>query len=291
MTLLSKLGYIPNRQRLLISPLLKSTGDVTIIIPVKNNQEGIDTFLNAFFQTHLQETLPREIIIVDNNSNPEIKLNTTFPTPIHLVKCKKIGPASARNYGARLAKSEWIYFTDSDCIPTKSTLTGYLKNQNGSVGYAGNIKANRQGLISKYYETQEILIPPKIYGTGNTFFPHYLITANCLVWRQAFEKANGFNERIHIAGGEDIDLGFKLLQFGKLSYSFESLVFHNFDEKLGTFKERFRRYGKGNKIISELYDLNLKPTPFIPNKKSLSNYILAFIQYLSLCKGYHTRNN
>ncbi len=226
-------------------------------------------------------------IIVDNNSSPKIELKRTdYSIPVRLLTCSKIGPASARNFGVKHSQTDWILFTDSDCVPTSTLLTGYLKVQNGSVGYAGNIKAYGQDFISKYYEHQEILIPPKVYERPNEPRPEYLITANSLVWRPAFDIVGGFNENIKIAGGEDIDLGFKLLNIGQLSYAFDSIAKHNFGDGLSDFKERFMRYGYGNKIISKLYGLDLKPKPFKPNKPTAINFILAFMQYYWLSKGY-----
>jgi glycosyltransferase involved in cell wall biosynthesis len=287
MTMISRLGFKPTKRQTLKSDLLRTTEEVTIIIPVKDNQNGIDLFLTEFFTTHSADNFPREIIIVDNNSAPKIELKRTdFPIPVRLLTCSKIGPASARNFGVQHSQTDWILFTDSDCVPTSNLLTGYLKVQNGSVGYAGNIKAHGQDIISKYYEQQEILVPPKVYERPNEPRPDYLITANCLVWRPAFDKVGGFNETIKIAGGEDIDLGFKLLNIGQLTYAFDSIAKHNFGYGLRDFKERFVRYGNGNKIISKLYDLDLKPKTFKPNKPTLINFILAFMQYIWLTTGY-----
>ena len=267
------------------------TENITIVIPVKNNQNGIDLFLKTFFETHTKDTFPKEIIIVDNNSNPAIQLNDNlYSIPVRLLTCSKIGPASARNFGVKNSSTEWILFTDSDCVPTNSLLTGYLKAQNNSVGYAGNIKAQGQDLISKYYEEQEILVPPKVYENANQPRPDYLITANCLVWRPAFDKVGGFNETIKIAGGEDIDLGFKLLNVGQLTYAFDSIAKHNFGDGLSDFRERFKRYGYGNKIISNLYDLDLTPKRFKPNKRTLTNYMLALLQFIWLTSGYKTKS-
>ena len=288
--MISRLGFIPTRKQNLKSSLLRLTENITIVIPVKNNQNGIDLFLKTFFETHTKDTFPKEIIIVDNNSNPLIQLNDNlYSIPVRLLTCSKIGPASARNFGVKNSSTEWVLFTDSDCVPTNSLLTGYLKVQNNSIGYAGNIKALGQDLISKYYEEQEILVPPKVYENANHPRPDYLITANCLVWRAAFDKVGGFNETIKIAGGEDIDLGFKLLNVGQLTYAFDSVANHNFGDGLGDFRERFKRYGCGNKIISALYDLDLTPIRFKPNKRTLTNYVLAFLQFFWLTNGYKTK--
>lgn len=237
MTMISRLGFKPTKKGNLKSHYLQKTEDITIIIPVKDNQNGIDLFLTEFFSTHSTDSFPREIIIVDNNSDPRIELKRiNFPIPVRLLTCSKVGPASARNYGVQHSQTDWILFTDSDCIPTNSLLTGYLKAQNGSLGYAGKIISHGQDIISKYYEQQEILVPPKVYEQTNQPRPDYLITANCLVWRPAFEKVCGFNEKIQIAGGEDIDLGFKLLNIGQLSYAFDSIAKHNFGDGLVILK-------------------------------------------------------
>lgn len=270
----------------IVPDALKSISEITLVIPVKDNQPGIDSFLNTFFQTHGEEQLPNEIIIVDNNSNPAVTLPGNLPVPVRLARCSKAGPASARNLGASLARTNWICFTDSDCIPTPTLLTGYLSAQDGSLGYAGNVKAYRDGKYSRYYESQEILVPPKTYENSSIAKPDYLITANCLVWKAAFEAVGGFNESITIAGGEDIDLGFKLQSLGELAYAFDSIVKHNFEEDMKSFRERFRRYGRGNRIVSELYDLDLTPSPFVPNQHRIFNYFLALIQFLALRRGY-----
>lgn len=244
-------------------------------------------FLTEFFATHSADNFPREIIIVDNNSSLKIELKRTdYSIPVRLLTCSKTGPVSARNFGVQHSQTDCLLFTDSDCVPTSCLLTGYLKLQNGSVGYAGNIKAHGQDFISKYYEQQEILVPPKVYERPNKPRPDYLITANCLVWRPAFDNVGGFNETIKIAGGEDIDLGFKVLNVGLLFYAFDSIAKHNFGIALRDFKERFERYGYGNKIISKLYDIELKPKTFKPNKPTPMNFILAFLQNIWLTKGY-----
>ncbi len=292
MTMISRLGFKPTKINNIKSELLKSTSEITIVIPVKNNQNGIELFLEQFFKTHKSENYPKEIIIVDNNSKPSLKIETKiYPISIKIFSCSKIGPASARNFGVENVKSEWILFTDSDCIPTENLLTGYLQNQNYSIGYAGNIISESQDLISKYYDDQEILIPPEVYQNGKKSRPDYLVTANCLVWKKAFEIVGGFNEEIKIAGGEDIDLGFKLLNIGELSYAFESVSKHNFGGGISDFKNRFIRYGFGNKIISEIYNLDLEPKLFKPNKKTIVNYLLAYLQYKWLRKGYKMKEN
>ncbi|WP_299113019.1 glycosyltransferase [uncultured Winogradskyella sp.] len=289
MTLISRFVFSTKEKTEKKSPERIKTNDISIVIPVKNNQIGINNYLKNFFKTHTEQDYPREIIIVDNNSSPEILVNSKFlkfSLPINVIKCKKIGPASARNKGVKIAKGKWILFNDSDCIPTQSLLKGYLKSDNKSVAYAGNIKPLKNNSLSKYYESQEILIPLKTYNANGDFVPQYLITANALIWKQAFQDIGGFNEKITIAGGEDVDLGLRLSEIGNLSYAFESIAIHDFSDGIIGFYKRFKRYGIGNRLVQELWQTDLKPTLFRPNERTLANEFFAKFQYFSLIKGY-----
>ena len=268
-----------------------TTMEITIVIPVKDNQKGVNSYLDELFKTYPPEHFPKEIIIVDNNSSPPIMIEGKYllsGLPVLLFTCNKPGPATARNLGVRQATGEWILFNDSDCLPTSSLLMGYLKADNGSVAYAGNVKSMGKDRLSRYYESQEILLPLKTTNNEGENAPQYLITANSLVWRKAFDDIGGFNERIEIAGGEDIDLGLRLSQYGNLSYAFESIALHDFNEGLIGFYKRFKRYGKGNRLVEEIWQTSMRPQLFAPNKRTVYNGIMALLQYLFLLGGYIT---
>lgn len=128
---------------------------------------------------------------------------------------------------------------------------------------------------------------PSISNQTGVISPDYLITANALVWKEALEKIGGFNETIKIAAGEDVDLGFRLREIGDLSLAVKSIVFHDFDDGFIGFMRRFRRYGKGNRLLAEMYSLNIRPRRFKPRKRSFGNSILAYIQYVSMLWGWY----
>ncbi len=288
MTLLTTLGFRPQKRKNMVTPTHIGYSDISIVIPVRNNQRGIDLFLSEFMKTHTIAMYPKEIIVVDNNSQipvvlPDVVYNSELN--ITLLYCSQLGPACARNMGIQYARSQWILFTDSDCIPSSTFLSGYFNAMNGAIGYAGSVRAWGKDMLSLYYETQEILLPTKGYDDERSY-PEYIITANALIWRAAIEDINGFNETISIAAGEDIDMGFRLREIGDLSYALNAWVYHNFDDGLLGFIKRFVRYGRGNKIISNLYDLDLMPRVFPAKKLSFVNNLFAKIQYLSLFWGY-----
>ncbi len=144
MTVVSRFVFFNPKKKTQLSSNRIRTKDISIVIPVRDNQRGINNYLREFINAHHPSIFPKEIIIVDNNSKkPLILANdlTSTDLTIKLLQCKKPGPASARNSGVAVASGEWILFNDSDCIPTKDLLIGYLTADNGSIAYSGNVRA------------------------------------------------------------------------------------------------------------------------------------------------------
>lgn len=265
-------------------------GDISLVIPVKDNQTGVNRLLKTFFETHKAENYPAEIIIVDNNSEEPVTVANEYQgyrLDIQLLQCAKPGPASARNLGAKHAKGKWLLFVDSDCIPTESMITGYLIEADSSiVGFQGYVGALGADYISRYYKSQQIHQPPyKIDDIGKKV-PKYLVTANILVQKEVFESIHGFDESYSFAG-EDVDFGSRLSSIGGLAYAPKSKVLHNFDDGFWGLIIRFVKYGKGNRLVQKKLKLPLYPFPFTPKDKTIwVNYFLALIQWLCLLLGY-----
>ncbi len=286
MTLLSWIRFVPAKVGELLGPQFFACSDVSLIVPVKDNQVGVERLLSALFANHDRGMLPREVILVDNNSAPPLTISARYEgygVPIRILRCSEPGPACARNVGATAAQGEWLLFTDSDCVPTASFISGYRPAINGALAYAGYVQAIHSDRLSCYYASQEILVPPKVQEER----PQYLITANALVWKAAFEAVGGFDERYRLAGGEDVDLGFRLSAVGSLSYAPESIVLHDFTDGLAGFVRRFVRYGAGNRQLANHYGIDLRPRPFTPNVRSAFNLMIAGLQFVALWWGYH----
>lgn len=283
--LVSPFGYIPKLGTPITPPKSIKPEDISIVIPVKNNQSGIDRYLNRLEEVTPVESLPKEVIIVDNNSDSPLEVQDTYSFPVSVLRCSRIGPAAARNDGMRQATGDWILFNDSDCIPTKSTISGYETDDNEFLAYAGGIDVVGNDSLSNYYRSQKILVPmPSMHDDG--IFPDYLVTANALVAKNAAEKVGGFDESFKQAGGEDIDLAYKLQQRGGISYQEKSVTQHEFDDGFEGFLKRFIRYGKGNKQIADKYKVDIYPNFFHPEKVGPINYLLMITQVLSMRKGF-----
>lgn len=290
--ILKNLGeYQHNRSRELLADTqstmhkqIESKG-ISIVIPVKNNQQGITTLLKSFKQTLNEAELPREVIIIDNNSSPAILLpkdSFNLDFKVHLLKCKKPGPAAARNIGAKKAKGEWLLFIDSDCLCTPQLIQGYRKADPRAIAYQGSTTINSPDALSRYYISQNIHEPPAVNGS-----PKYLVTANVLIQKNAFDNIGGFNENFKLAGGEDIELSLRLKKYGKIVYAPQSIVVHSFEDGFLGFVKRFIRYGKGIRQVRFYHKDHQFPKPFTANNKSvILNNFLAPIQWCLMAYGY-----
>jgi len=265
--------------------------DISLIIPVKDNQKGINDFFNAFFETHTPEEYPLELIVVDNNSTPAITL-PALPKKdggltVKLLNCSKLGPACARNKGAFEASGKWLLFIDSDCVPTTSLIEAYCQcKKEGVVAYAGSVNALGKDNVSQYYQSQQIHYAPAIIDKNGERKPKCLVAANILVLKKVFHQINGFNEAFEF-GGEDIDFGLRLAKEGDLAYAPNAIVLHNYDDGFRGFIRRFYAYGIGNRLVEQYHDIHLIPLPFTAkNKKVVVNHFLALIQWGCLLCGY-----
>lgn len=267
-----------------VSPLRLKPSDVSIIVPVRDNTSGLKELLQSAIRSPVLRF--RELIVVDDGSKVRLRLDEIDPglaPRLHLVRTQRLGPAGARNKGASLATGDWLLFVDSDCLLTDTLLSAYEQLRDGSVGYAGHIKALRRNFLSEYYDSQRVLVP---FGTYETGTPQHVVTANTLIWKKAFEMIGGFDETFHLAAGEDVDLGLRLRQVGSLRYVSNATILHDYGG-LVAFCQRFFRYGRANAMLEKKYSVSFYPRRQSINNPSLINRTLTFVQYLVTLIGYH----
>ncbi|MCB9361265.1 MAG: glycosyltransferase [Flavobacteriales bacterium] len=260
--------------------------EVSIIIPIKDNQKGINQLLASFFKTQQGLGYPIEIIIVDNNSKKKVLIPKQFINKgitINLISCTRPGPGSARNAGANIAKGKWLFFTDSDCLFTETTLKGYIRNDDDVVAYAGKVVPFKQNIISKYYDSINLLNPP--ISKKNHKTPQYIVTANCLIRKDVFLKINGFDESFIVAAGEDVDLGLRLLEHGEIYYANDAIIKHNYENNIISFYKRFYRYGVGISLLEKKYNMVIDWKLMLPKEQYRFNWFFTVILSCAVRKG------
>lgn len=213
--------------------------NISVVIPAFNCEKTIAQSLTAILHQTLAESI-LEIIVVDDGSTDGTFLLVKSFKGVRGIEQQNAGPACARNRGSKESRGEFIFFTDSDCVPEKDWLEKSLRHfTDFSVGVvAGSYGiANQENLLARciYKEIifrHHVRMPkyPKSFGSYNFG-----------VRRNIFSEVGGFNESYRHASGEDNDLSYKILKRGyKIYFEKESLVRHYFPTGLIRYlKEQF----------------------------------------------------
>ncbi len=212
---------------------------VSVVIPAYNAQETISVAIEGVLSQDYKGLL--ELVVVDDGSTDHTAdIVRRYPRVVYAYQ-HNAGPASARNYGARLAKGAILVFTDSDCRPQSSWISRMLQgfiHENvlavaGSYGIANTASPLARVIHAEIIFRHRVLMPdfPKAFGSYNV-----------AIRREAFESAGGFNAQYRRASGEDNDLSYKIIaRGGRIFFRRDACVDHYHQESLSRYlKEQFR---------------------------------------------------
>lgn len=262
---------------------------IRVVVPVYKDWEGLKVTLES-----LLALMPRPGAITVANDNEDTSVPSWLKSyPIQIVSYRNNrGPAYARNRGAENPGTacDWIYFTDCGCEHVRNLITHFVNAQESSsesiIAVCGAVTGKGSGRINRYMTEMGILNPPfeQELGPRGEEIPQAIITANALVYAPVFHQLGGFSTAFGEAGGEDLDLGIRLRELGRLVYTPRAIVSHEFAEDLHDFQRRFERYGRANRLVEQVHKLpSLRPEPFKANPEFSD---LAKLQIESLCSGY-----
>ncbi len=219
---------------------------ISIVIPVRDREDELRRCLASLSQLHYPQNKIEVIVVDDGSTDNSPEVARTFGALLLHSGGKGMGPAHARNTGARAANGEILAFIDSDCIASPSwldELVGLFSDP--SVAAAG-------GLVDGMYKSSaldryEAVMSSLSLGnrersgqSGNDTF--YLPSCNLLVRTAAFREAGGFDAELHV--GEDVDLTWRLRNAGhKIVYVPHGTVGHEHRNAFLPFMKRRFQYG------------------------------------------------
>ena len=219
----------------------------SVIIPTYNRHSS----LHACFQSLSQQKYPEsdfEIIVVDDGSVPPIRdsIRTEFPgMNVSLLRSpQNEGPAAARNRGAKIARGQYLAFTDDDCLPDanwlaelKCVLTTISANAAGGriIDGSGSLySAASHAILDAAYE----------YYSASADGPRFLASQNFIVAAKEFRELGGFLPDFRTS--EDREFCDRWLRQGnKLAFAPKAVVTHQSPPGLGRFLRRHYHYGRG----------------------------------------------
>jgi len=265
---------------------LNDKAHVSIVIIAFNQHNAfINTMTGIAVQIEQNPSIPVEIVIVDNGSDPpmETVLDTNqIDSPIHFIQrspvMRNFRPSSARNIGVDGTNGDIILFLDSDCIPGPSYLRDHWELLGTSMepvvtlGHrifidGGDVKSTA---IREY--RCELNHIPEIVSSSNYWLPrdrrlkefeefdrhsmqfHCCHGCNLGIWRVDFDSIGGFDEDFDgYWGYEDIEFGYRIwAQGAKFVYLRNAHVYHQEAKEVsvaGRASEARRNYALACKKI------------------------------------------
>lgn len=212
---------------------------ISVVVPAYNAEATLSGLINAVLGQKYHGGV--ELVIVDDGSTDSTGEIVKQYREVRYVRQENAGPASARNRGAREAKGDFIFFTDSDCCPREGWIADMMAGFRqedvavvaGSYGIANPSSALARVIHADIMFRHHKLMPlyPKAFGSYNF-----------AVRRGVFEAVGGFNDSYRRASGEDNDLSYKILAAGgRILFLKDACVDHYHPVSLPRYmKEQFR---------------------------------------------------
>ena len=217
--------------------------NLSVVIPSFNDNNRLKQCIEAL----QKQTIGYEhfsIIVVDNGSkSPPFELQEYFSN-VSVLSELKPGSYNARNKALESLSSEFVAFTDSDCVPDLHWLEE-------SISHLTKSKADALGGLIKLFPKDKTDIRPveildMLYSFDAQSYQTqgYCPTANLVVRRAAFEKVGVFDGTM-MSGGDREWCNRVQNKGGVLEFSDASIVYHPARYTLSEYFTRRRRLAHG----------------------------------------------
>lgn len=180
----------------------------SVVIPTFNRSDALLGCLGALSRQSIEMDQFEVIVVVDGSTDGTAGrlASVRYPYDFHFVEIANSGAGHARNEGAKLARGEYIAFTEDDVIPDAGWLSNarkHLRQGTHALLEGRTVYAGSTGSVRRHE-------PPGI----PSFIP-----CNLFVLRTAFATSGGydpdyFDRERGLYFREDSDLGFRLLDAG-----------------------------------------------------------------------------
>lgn len=211
---------------------------LTVIIPTFNRSPVLKAALEGYLAQSASKAI-HELIVVDDGSTDETEsvvreVSQRSPFPVRYLRQSNSGPAAARNFGIREARTEVILFTDSDIVPDKGLVGQHLEWHNkypdqdvAVLGYVTWASQPAPTGFMRWYGENQLFAYRQIRHEQRLDFRMFY---SCnLSLKANFLRVHGqFDESFRTAAYEDVELGYRLGNAGlQLLYNSKAVGYHH----------------------------------------------------------------
>ncbi|HEX5707754.1 MAG TPA: glycosyltransferase [Pyrinomonadaceae bacterium] len=220
---------------------------ITVVVPTYRRPVQLAALLDAL----ARQDYPRasfEVVVVDDGSEraPEREVEVAARAiDARLVVQPHAGPSAARNRAARLARGEYLAFTDDDCAPEPAWLTALarrLVETPPRVVGGRTVNALERNLCAATSQlTTEVVYE---YYNPDPSAARFFASNNLAAPAREFREAGGFDERYHWAEDRDFCDRWRARGFG-MTYAPDAVVRHAHHLSPRTLWRQHFGYGRG----------------------------------------------
>ncbi len=242
---------------------------VSVVIPVRDRAGPLARCLRSLERVRYPRDRFEVIVVDDGSRDPSPGVARRLGARVVRTGGTGLGPAAARNRGARAARGEILAFIDSDCTASPGWLTDLVGRfaDPGVAAVGGRVEGMHAASPLDRYEAAMSSLSlgtrARAARAGDDTF--YLPSCNLLVRRAVFEAVGGFREAMHV--GEDVDLCWRMRDRGhRIEYVPSGRVWHEHRSRLAAFLVRRFQYGTSEAALHALHPrrrkrLALPPLP------------------------------
>ena len=216
---------------------------VTVVIPTKDRSDYLPAVLGALQAQTLQDFA---VVIVDDGSRDAtaaVAAATIDGDPrFRVLSTPNRGPAAARNAGCAAGASEWVAFSDDDCIAQPGWLENLLE---AAAAHDADVV---QGCTRPDPSVERRRLPWLTRSMDVRSWSGRFQTCNLLVRRSSLAAVGGFNEAFPDPVGEDTDMGLRLVRAGaRTTFTGDAVVHHRI--LVMSFREYLQRRFRWSHVV------------------------------------------
>lgn len=197
--------------------------EVSIVVPTHNRCASLLRLLDALRQQDFPAERMEVVVVADGCTDETQAALDAFSAPFRLshVELSGLGPSHARNAGAAIARGRILLFIDDDIEPLRGLVSSHMARHRNAesdefvlIGYYPTQLSTQTGFYAAALATWWEEAFDSMAAPGHRFTYTNVLAGNLSLPRKLFEDLDGFETEFPHPGGEDYELGIRLVKKG-----------------------------------------------------------------------------